>query len=274
MEPSGDRTSANRPSAVGTDAQLFSVHDDLTVIFSRVSPDLALPSAGQGTVPRVDRSRERRLRTFAVAAVILLLIGASMIFAWSRRPSSTVEVVRPAPQRRALSFTPEPRPSIAAPGETEVDVAALPSAPSPVEPIEVTKPRERANAKAVAVDHVRKPSAAGAKRDIAAIKGGSEPRGADPDESATPDCSPADEAWCLRGATAAADRDLRHAYGVAVQSKVDLATLKHVRREWVRYRRLANKRPKELLRGYAELTVDLRRSASEKMQGDGFERAR
>ena len=262
------------------EAHLSSVHADLTAVFASMSPDQAPPLAGKGAGPPRDRARSGRLRTFGVAAVLLMIAAGLTILAWSRRSSPTIAVA-PARVMPAPTVTPEAPPSIPAPVASvapnvvpsEVDVAAPPPVPSPVEPA-ATEPKARPTAKAVAADHGRKLAVAEHKRGKASAKRAGEPREDHPEGVATAACPAGYEAWCLREVTAAADRDLRNAYAVAVHAKVAGSTLRHVRRDWVRYRRLANKRPRDLLRGYAELTVDLRRSASQKMRDDGHERPR
>lgn len=276
MKPSGNQTNETRSSAVGVDARFLPVHGDMTAIFAGVSPDQAASPTGRATGPRPDRARSRRVVAIGVAAV-LLLAGVLAIFAWSRRHPTAVEVATPARVVRAPSVTPEARPP-AAESVTEVEPAAVAVAapapvPPPVAPVEVTRPRARITAKAIATDPGRKPATTREQVVRASPGSATEARAPYPEVVAMPDCS-ASDAWCLRGATSAADRDLRNAYGAAVQSKVDGATLKRIQREWVRYRRLANKDPKELIRGYSQLTVDLRRSASQKMHVDGIERPR
>lgn len=71
----------------------------------------------------------------------------------------------------------------------------------------------------------------------------------------------ATSAWCLRGAVAAADGQLRDAYATAIRAGVSRRTLEDIRDDWSRLRRRANKDPQLLIRGYGDLAQELRAEA-------------
>lgn len=68
----------------------------------------------------------------------------------------------------------------------------------------------------------------------------------------------ATEAWCLHGEVVAADDRLRDAYAAATRAGVDRTILVNARNDWSRLRRRANKDPRALIQGYADLTEMLR----------------
>jgi len=56
----------------------------------------------------------------------------------------------------------------------------------------------------------------------------------------------------------AADDELRDAYDAAVRAGLDRDLLVDIRSDWKRLRGRANRDPRALIRGYAELTQELR----------------
>lgn len=271
MKPPEDRTSGKRPSPVGNaagapDARYAAVHADLDAIFASVAPTSPAPPAA-----RVGTAGGRP--SFGVRGMIvigLLLVCAVLGLAWLRRPAPVVPAGTSARQADVAAAPRNAAPaagaSVATPAPDN-DIAPVAPVPAPAEPAVVAATPSGRGSKGVAVAVPAGPARSAGPRHRAGRTGSraaGERRELADTAAAPVACAPADSAWCLRDATIAADRDLRDAYEAALHAKVKGRTLRHVRREWVKYRRLANKKPKELIHGYTALTGDLHRAEAQK----------
>lgn len=208
-----------------------------------------------------DRSRHRQSQGASLAKWVAGLMGAIALFVgalaighhWRTSPvpaaPSIATVAKPSVPMPAISNTltdASPVPD----QETRFAPSREPTAMRRMLHREVTKPKTAvAHAGAQHASDVPVPPAPAAA--ISAPVEASAPPSA-------PECPAAYTAWCLRDETMAADRHLRDAYRLAVVAGANKGRLRAIRHEWVRYRRLANKKPRELIRGYDGLTEQVR----------------
>lgn len=268
MKPPKDLPNGKPPLPVGQaaspDARYAAVRSDLHSIFAPI-----VPSAAKTPLPRAAlaggkpvRSGVRVIGIVVALALVCFVVG----LAWLRRPAATVPIAAPAASGNvaapARNAAPTAGAVIATAGSTDNDVAPVAPVPAPTAPIPRAASTARVAVRNAAAGAPARPTKLGHHAGRAASPGVVDRRDG-PINAAPAECTPADSAWCLRGNTVAADRELRDAYEAAIRAKVKRRTLVHIHHEWVKYRRLANKKPRELIRGYDTLTVDLHQAASQ-----------
>jgi len=235
---------STRPPASTPDARFSGVDADMTDIFAGLPPAKSRAARG-GRGPAV---------WWPWGLAVLLLVGLALIGRGWRPP--TAPVASPVP---VASTPPSPAvpPEAAPPAPLPVPEPQAPPRPERAGPPSA-KPRTAAPPTPAVAHAARKRSAGRPGASGPAAVAAATPAEAHDAPTAVADCPAGYAAWCLRDRTNAADRDLRQAYQAAIEAGVKGGTLRGVWRQWVRYRRLANSRPEELIRGYDGLTRRLR----------------
>lgn len=269
-EGAGQQSSA----AIGGDPRFEAVHADLARIFAGLPR--SRPSFGEGREKLPPFSRPVAL--WLVVGILLLLLLGSLLAGVRDRGRPVTVAAPPASSRSTASVPPdrEPMHTDAPPVSPRVarTVAAdrpnrTPLRPAPLSGAATAKPEASLQHRQsrVAVPHAS-----------ATLRLGQEPEQTEErdhtGQAAAQACPSAYEAWCLRGSTLAADRDLRDAYRAAAQAGVSRKELRKVRKDWVRYRKQANRNPVELIQGYRAATERLRQLASGSVPGEPSQKQR
>jgi len=253
MTSSNDPTIVTRP-AVGGEARFKTVDADMTGIFADV-PRVAgvSPARARGGVSRY---------AWGVLVALLVLAGGLLMLPRPDRGAPVAPPVAPAPPALPVPQAAPPMDD-AEPLPPPVEV---PAAPPAVRAQQAPTPRARPKAVVSRAEPRRvKPRPAVTPAPTAVVaRADPEPAQIAPVADPAANCPAGYDAWCLRGTTLAVDRDLRDAYGDAAKAGVPRGKLRDIRRDWRRYRRLANKQPRALIRGYEALADDLRRAATRK----------